>query len=186
MTPEEPIVLDDASEIQKKDLQELKNDALPEEGWVNCDECQSWVHQICALFNGRTNKSTATYTCPKCYLQKTAFGNLPLNTTCKGAKDLPKSQMSHAIESGLLATLETEYTARASELGISPDEVEKAEGLCVRVLSNVDKKQFVGDEVRRHTLAMVRIRVTNLYFVPATDDPVLFVERLPHRISCKI
>lgn len=46
LDPEKLIPLDDGSEVMKKDLQEFKNDALPEEGWVNCDTCQSWVHQV--------------------------------------------------------------------------------------------------------------------------------------------
>ena len=46
LEPEKLISLDDGSEVMKKDLQEFKNDALPEEGWVNCDVCQSWVHQV--------------------------------------------------------------------------------------------------------------------------------------------
>jgi Bromodomain/TAZ zinc finger len=46
LDPKECILLDDGTKVLKKELQELKNDALPEEGWVNCDECHSWVHQV--------------------------------------------------------------------------------------------------------------------------------------------
>jgi hypothetical protein len=46
LDPNERILLDDGTKVLKKELQELKNDALPEEGWVNCDECHSWVHQV--------------------------------------------------------------------------------------------------------------------------------------------
>lgn len=164
LKPEEPIVLDDGSEISKKDLQEFKNDALPEEGWVNCDECQSWVHQICALFNGRTNKSNATYTCPKCFLQKADLESTSRDATMKGALDLPQSNMSRAIECGLHSALDGAYGARAKELGVSIEQVEKAEGLRVRVLSNVDKKHFVGDEVRlRINVRKGRIFATNAH-----------------------
>lgn len=147
LKPADPIVLDDGSEALKKDLQEFKNDAVPEEGWVNCDECKSWVHQICALFNGRTNKSTATYTCPNCYLAK-IDNDKPPSMGTKGAKDLPESKLSREIEKGIAEALRVAYSSRAEELGVGVEEVEKAEGLSVRVLSNVDKKHVVGDEVR--------------------------------------
>jgi E1A/CREB-binding protein len=147
--PEDAIILDDGSEIQKKDLQEFKNDALPEEAWVNCDGCQSWVHQICALFNGRTNKSNAKYTCPHCYLRKGDEIGFPISDKKfdKGAKDLASTKMSTAIESGLEAALGKAYELRAKELGVSLEEVEKADGLTVRIISNVEKKQLIGEEM---------------------------------------
>jgi hypothetical protein len=151
---EDTIVLEDGGEIMKKELQEFKNDALPEEAWVHCDQCHSWVHQICALFNGRTNKSTAMYTCPNCHLKKES----PVDTRTqiekllKGAEDLPHSNMSMALEKGLTEALNTAYKGKAEELGIGVDQVEKAGGLTVRVVSNMEKKQFVGEEVRTSVL----------------------------------
>jgi E1A/CREB-binding protein len=147
---EKLIPLDDGSEVMKRDLQEFKNDALPEEGWVNCDTCQSWVHQVCALFNGRTNKSTARFTCPTCYL------NIPTSEESrenarkivKGADDLPRCKMSDVLERGLHDALRVAYQIRSTELGVAVEDVEKAEGLCVRVLSNVEKKNVVGEKVR--------------------------------------
>jgi len=147
-----PLLLDDGTEIQKKDLQEFKNDALPEEGWVNCDECHSWVHQICALFNERTNKSTARYTCPHCYLKKLSPGQTVNKSkkVVKGARDLTRCKMSDEIENGVEDALQSAYAARAAELGVPVEQVEKAESLTVRVLSNVEKQHFVGDKVRMH------------------------------------
>jgi len=149
LEPNESVVLDDGSEVFKKDLQEFKNDAVPEEGWVNCDSCKSWVHQICALFNGRTNKANATYTCPNCYLA-TYDVMQPKDEDkklVKGASDLPVGKMSTAIEGGLMKAMEAAYEERAKDLGVSLEEVEKAEGLSVRVLSNVEKNHLVGDKV---------------------------------------
>lgn len=146
LNPLEAIVLDDGNEVMKKDLQEFKNDAVPEEGWVNCDVCKTWVHQICALFNGRTNKSSATFTCPNCYVHQCSPGQPPPNTM-KGASDLPETKLSRAIEKGLGEALANQYVCRAKELSCGIDEVEKADGLTVRVVSNVDKRHYVGDEV---------------------------------------
>lgn len=148
MKANEPIHLDDETEVMKKDLQVFKNDALPEEGWVNCDECESWVHQICALFNGRTNKSTARYTCPSCFVGMPRTEEVrKASEAVKGAKDLARCKMSDAIEEGMKSALEAAYRERASELGVTVDQVEKAEDLSVRVIANVDKKHLVGDLV---------------------------------------
>jgi E1A/CREB-binding protein len=147
LADDQPIMLDDGTEAIKSELQECKNDALPEEGWVNCDHCNSWVHQICSLFNGRVNKTGARYTCPNCYLSKGSVGRA-FSKQIKVAADLPHCKMSEAIESGLLAALEKAYTDRSIEFGLSIDNVEKAESLSIRVVSNTEKRHLVGEEVR--------------------------------------
>ena len=145
---EESIVLDDGCEVKKHELQKLKNDATPEEAWVQCDKCDSWVHQICALFNGRKNKSKAAYLCPKCHLDKVVKGeaNQP-EMLMKAAKDLPHSNMSMAIENGLHGALQKAYAQQALDRGIPLANVSKAEGLSVRVISNMEKKHIVRDEM---------------------------------------
>ena len=53
-----------------RDLTKKKNDEMHEESWVECSICERWVHQICALFNGRKNKVSETvYHCPFCILE---------------------------------------------------------------------------------------------------------------------
>jgi E1A/CREB-binding protein len=146
----EPFYLDDGTRVFKKDLQEFKNDAVAEEGWVNCDKCNSWVHQICGLFNGRTNNANATYTCPKCYVShdQDSIGYPFQKSRMKGARELPHCKMSQVIEKGLLEALESAYTNRAKELNVPYDQIEKAEGLAVRVVSSIDKTHVVGEKVR--------------------------------------
>lgn len=145
---EEAVVLDDGSSVRKTELQKFKNDALPEEAWVQCDCCDSWVHQICALFNGRKNKTAASYLCPKCHLNKVGKGgNEVPKETMKGAQELPHCTMSQELEEGLEATLQRAYEERSSKQGVSIDKVEKAVGLSVRVISNIEKKHLVRDLV---------------------------------------
>lgn len=141
-------MLEDGSEVRKSALQKFKNDGLPEEAWVQCDDCKGWVHQICALFNGRRNKNAASYQCPKCHIDKSRQGLLDEpEKRVKVARDLPHSKMSEAIENGLHKTLEEAHEKRAAELGVDVSEVEKADGLFVRVVSNMEKKHVVRDEV---------------------------------------
>ena len=149
--------LDDGSEIMKASLQKFKNDALPEEAWVQCDDCHEWVHQICALFNGRRNKTAAAYTCPSCYVKKNNKKGKGKETSeevqvVKCAKDLPQCTMSEEIERGVKKALAKKYEEKAKELKIGIDEIDKAESISIRVVSNMERQHQVRDEVRSISL----------------------------------
>lgn len=94
--------------------------------WVQCDKCEAWQHQICALFNGRRNDGgQAEYTCPYCYMQEIERGErkpLPQSAVL-GAKDLPKTILSDHIEQRLFKRLKQERLDTARVQGKSYDEV---------------------------------------------------------------
>lgn len=94
--------------------------------WVQCDKCEAWQHQICALFNGRRNDGgQAEYTCPNCYIQEVERGErkpLPQSAVL-GAKDLPKTILSDHIEQRLFKRLRYERQERAKLQGKSYDQV---------------------------------------------------------------
>lgn len=148
-----PVQLDDGRETKKSLLRKLKNDSTPEEAWVQCDQCHDWNHQICALFNGSQNSKSAAYTCPKCYLKDhvnnaaKGAGTLLTNTAVKGAIELPHCNLSRSIEDGLLRTLSKAYEKVAEARGSTVAQVEKAEGLSVRVVSSLEKKHKVREEM---------------------------------------
>lgn len=148
LTEADPVQLDDGKETTKSLLLKLKNDATPEESWVQCDECHDWVHQICALFNPRQNVKSP-FTCPKCHLKaKTADeGNRMLDTSFKDAKDLPQCKMSEAMEERLSIALLKAYEKVAQDRGCTVAQVEKAEDLTIRVVSSLEKKHKVREEV---------------------------------------
>lgn len=145
----ERLKLDDGKETKKSLLSKLKNDSTPEETWVQCDRCHDWNHQICALFNGAQNSKGAPFTCPKCYMKDKASGmkGTPVCGIIKGAVDLPHCNLSRSIEDGLSKTLSQAYEKVAADRGCTVSQVEKAEGLSVRVVSSLEKKHMVRDEM---------------------------------------
>ena len=147
---EKKVELEDGTEINKRNLIERKNDSQPEEGWVNCDDCHSWVHQICALYNGRHDQANAKFSCPNCLLRNMPTDD-PLvsdNRLLKGADCLPRSLLSDSIETGLAKSLNAAYLQRAKELKVSIEDVEKCAPLTVRVISSVRKTHDVGTKMK--------------------------------------
>ncbi|MFS7962718.1 putative histone acetyltransferase chromatin regulator PHD family [Helianthus anomalus] len=133
----------DGTNILKAKLEKKKNDEETEEPWVQCDKCEAWQHQVCALFNSRRNDGgQAEYTCPNCYMEEVENGErVPLpQSALLGAKDLPRTILSDHIENRLFKRLRQERLDRARFYGKSYDEVPGAESLVVRVVSSVDKK----------------------------------------------
>ena len=56
----------EGSSVRKQELEKKRNDEETEEGWVQCDVCQLWAHQICGLFNKGRNTEDTSYLCPMC------------------------------------------------------------------------------------------------------------------------
>lgn len=144
----ESIILDDGSETRKSRLHEVKNNSNPEETWVRCDDCKANVHQVCALTNDRIRNPDEKFFCPKCDLKNRKSLDLRPSKFDRRAEDLPKCEMSDFMEEGLFKNLKAAYESKAKQMDIPVEEVEKAEGIYIRVLSHITKKHTVRDEVR--------------------------------------
>ncbi|KAK1325676.1 Histone acetyltransferase HAC12 [Acorus calamus] len=135
------IVTVDGSSVPKSNLVKMKNDAKKDESWVQCEKCETWQHQICALFNGKRNGLLAQYTCPRCYIQQLDNGErtqLPPYEFL-GAKDLLRTKLSDHLEQRLHRKLNDDRRQRAEALGKDFSEVPGVEDLVVRVVSSIDK-----------------------------------------------
>ncbi|XP_020572493.1 histone acetyltransferase HAC1-like [Phalaenopsis equestris] len=112
---------------------------------VQCQKCKEWLHEICALFNGKldkVNSSKVEFVCPICCLRDIENGVREplLRRLVVGAKELPRTKLSDHIEEWLFMRLRDERQERAKKLGKNINEVPTAEDLVVRLVSSVDTK----------------------------------------------
>jgi hypothetical protein len=56
--------------------------------------------------------------------------------------------MSDFMEKGVLNNLDKAYELKSNEMNVPLEEIEKAKGISIRVLSHITKKHAVRDEVR--------------------------------------
>ena len=115
--------------------------------------CNRWVHQLCALFNGRRNISDAVaYVCPICLTDKRRCGSsgeqiiASADTNRKmAAVDLPQTTLTRFLEERIEARLALAYSEAAEKSGISVDNVEKCPNLSLRLVSSYDKSHIVRE-----------------------------------------
>ncbi|KAL2504800.1 Histone acetyltransferase HAC1 [Abeliophyllum distichum] len=133
--------------FSKAKLQKDKNAAENEESWVQCDKCECWQHQICALYNAkRDTEGKGKYICPLCRLDEIGVREHVSVPTVSVAEDLPRTKLSDHIEQRLFKSLDREREERAKLSGQSPTEVPGAADLVVRVVLAVNKRLEVKQQ----------------------------------------
>ena len=141
--------------IPKSKLKKKKNEEKLLEPWVQCDYCDAWVHQVCALFNKvRDEGGQGQYACPECLLKKMEKGNIKQITNrpqaMLEAKDLAKTKLSDFLELRLSKFLTHERQVRATALGKKVVDCPTAEGLTIRIVNSNDKLFSVLPNFYKH------------------------------------
>eukprot|EP00798_Chlamydomonas_sp_ICE-L_P008174 gene8174-1430_t len=137
-------ILLDGAQFKKSDLTKRKNDDEIEEGWVACDQCENWVHQVCGMFNKGRNNNDVHYLCPDCLLEGLESGqraSLEVRPqSMLEAKDLPTCELSNYMEQHLNQALAQERIERAKVTGVHLSEIPPIDALTIRVVNSVIKK----------------------------------------------
>jgi len=145
--------------IRKEQLLKKKNDEVHEESWVQCDRCERWVHQICALFNTRQNKDQRSeYLCPKCTIDdRKKNGKIEGTSSTPMAEDLQRTKLSEYLEDHVREKVdehvETEAKKKSKSSGISLEEARKytrmGGAITIRQVTSMDKKLEVRERMKR-------------------------------------
>ncbi|CAK9098049.1 Histone acetyltransferase HAC1 [Durusdinium trenchii] len=172
------IQMEDGQQVEKSKLEKKKNADVQEEAWVQCNHCNRWFHQICAMFNNRNEESkNSSYFCPMCilrYLDRSQLERIPEQQANRRAsrgfraKDLPKTKFSDFVEVRLAKRILAERKKQAKELGLQLTDIEDPGEITVRVVLHKDTEVFPRTNLER------------LY----KDAPYNYPRSFPHKVKC--
>ncbi|RYG69564.1 hypothetical protein EON64_02390 [archaeon] len=160
----------------KHELAKKKHTEEHDEGWVQCESCQRWVHQVCSLFNSRRNVGDeVSFVCPTCLCAKRKTDPekvLVMPTTKKmKASDLPVTTLSEFLEKRIFKRLQIAYEETAEKLNISLDNVDKCPPLVLRQVGHhISLPSFLFSHIISSPLSSLS---------PTNPHPHLFLGLLP-------
>jgi len=145
--------------IRKEELAKKKNDEVHEESWVQCDKCEKWIHQICALFNTRQNKDQRSeYICPRCTIDdRKKKGCSDGTSTTPMAEDLQRTKLSERLEKHVRQKVDHYFENAAKEKAerekMPFEEAKKGlqmgGAITIRQVTSMDRKLEVRERMRR-------------------------------------
>ena len=145
--------------LRKEQLTKKKNDEVHEESWVQCDKCERWIHQICALFNTRQNKDQRSeYTCPKCTIaDRKKKGQQSSTSTTPMAEDLQRTKLTEQLEHHVRGKVNEYFEKAAKEKseadGIPLEEAKKGlqmgGAITIRQVTSMDRKLEVRERMKK-------------------------------------
>lgn len=145
--------------IRKEQLTKKKNDEVHEESWVQCDRCERWIHQICALFNTRQNKDQRSeYACPRCTIEeRKKKGQSEGTSSTPMAEDLQRTKLSEFLEAHVREKMNEHLMEEAKKKskadGIPMDEAikltEMGGAITIRQVTSMDKKLEVRERMKK-------------------------------------
>ena len=105
-----------STQVAKQALTKRKNDETHEESWVQCDDCERWIHQICGLYNTRQDKENkSAYSCPLCVMDKRKKQGDPKRCDPPCAEDLPRTKLSEWLEKDVHEKVDKQMKELATE-----------------------------------------------------------------------
>ncbi|GKY91017.1 hypothetical protein MPSEU_000074500 [Mayamaea pseudoterrestris] len=153
-----PIDLGDI-QVKKEELTKKKNDEVHEESWVQCDRCERWVHQICALFNTRQNKDQRSeYACPRCTIsERKRNGQLDGTSTTPMAEELPRTKLSEFLEHHVRKRVDDYMDRTAKEKSeVEKTSIEEAMSkiqmgghITIRQVTSMDRRLEVRERMKK-------------------------------------
>jgi E1A/CREB-binding protein len=146
-------------QVKKDALVKKKNDEVHEESWVQCDRCERWVHQICALFNTRQNKDQRSeYACPRCTIdERRKNGDMDAKSSTPMAEDLPRTKLSEYLEEHVREKVheyvEDQSKKKAAAEGTTVDEARQklkmGGAITIRQVTSMDRKLEVRERMKQ-------------------------------------
>ena len=146
-------------QVKKESLTKKKNDEVHEESWVQCDRCERWVHQICALFNTRQNKDQRSeYACPRCTIdERKKKGILEATSSTPMAEDLPRTKLSEFLENHVRVKVDefiekkSQEKSRAENIPIEEarKKLQMGGAITIRQVTSMDRKLEVRERMKK-------------------------------------
>jgi len=165
---------EDGTTIEKSKLEKKKNSEVAEEAWVQCNRCNRWYHQICALFNGKNDEAKdAHYFCPMCVLREMDRMKIEVLPKPKlnvqyAAADLPTCKFSDFIEKRIKSRVFLERQNQAKLEATSISNIPEPGTLTVRVVLHKDTEVYP------------RTNIEKIY----KDAPYNYPRSFPHKVKC--
>eukprot|EP00804_Cyclotella_cryptica_P015047 CCRYP_000634-RA/>CCRYP_000634-RA protein AED:0.01 eAED:0.01 QI:1424/1/1/1/0.66/0.5/4/88/1434 len=146
------------SKLKKVELTKRKNDETHEESWVQCDDCERWIHQICGLYNTRQDKENkSAYSCPLCLYEKRKKDGDPKELPkAPSANDIPRTKLSDWLEKDVLRRVNDRLNEIAKEKSETENtslekaykEVASGGPLIIRQVTSTDRKLEVRERMK--------------------------------------
>ena len=145
--------------LKKEQLTKKKNDEVHEESWVQCDKCERWIHQICALFNTRQNKDQRSeFICPQCTIDARKKKGITEGTSATPmAEDLQRTKLSERLERHVRTKVDEYFEQAAKDKatteGVPIEEAKKVLQMggviTIRQVTSMDRKFEVRERMKR-------------------------------------
>lgn len=158
LKPGQLLELGDIS-VRKEQLVKKKHDETHEESWVQCDRCERWIHQICALFNTRQNKDQRSeYACPRCTIEERRKSGRPEATSSTPmAEDLQRTKLSEFVENHVRQKMDEHLKQLAKDKvkkeGITLEQAQEAVHMggeiTIRQVTSMDRKLEVRERMKK-------------------------------------